>query len=230
MNKLLYPVLGVLALAALTYYCGNHHRPMIEDELTRNTVQALSGANLTTPKVSAEGQIITLNGVVPSETDKQKAGELAASVYGVSEVRNLLEVKMPIAEKPAYVVPDREAALNCQDKFNSLLKEDIQFNTASAAVHANSYRLLNQLAMATGLCPGAIVEVGGYTDNVGKADYNQKLSERRANSVVAYLVKKGVDAKRLIGTGYGESNPMADNETAEGRTKNRRTEFKVKGL
>ena len=228
MNKWLYPVLGVLALVALTYYCGNHHRPMIEEDLTKNTLQALSGANLNGSKVSAEGQIITLNGTVPTEADKQNAGELSASVWGVSEVRNLLEVKAP--DKPAYVVPDRTAAINCQEKFNSLLKEDIQYATGSSAVHAVSYPLLDKLASATELCPGATVEVGGYTDSVGRAEYNQKLSERRANAVMAYLVKKGVDPKRLIAKGYGETNPVADNATADGKAKNRRTEFKVKGL
>ena len=230
MNKWLYPVLGVLALGALTYLCGNHHRPMIEDDLTKSTLQALSGANLNGPKVSAEGQIITLNGTVPTEADKQKAGELTASVWGVSEVRNLLEVQAPAPGKPVYVVPDRKAALNCQQKFNDLLKSDIQYTTGSSAVHADSYPLLDQLASASELCPGAVVEVGGYTDNVGKAEFNQKLSERRANAVMAYLVKKGVDSKRLIATGYGESNPVADNATSDGKAKNRRTEFKVKGL
>jgi outer membrane protein OmpA-like peptidoglycan-associated protein len=229
MNKWLLPVFGLLALGALTYLCGNHHGPMIEADLTGKTNQALTTANLTGPKVSAEGQIITLKGFVPSLADKQKAGELAASVYGVSEVRNLLEVSTPPA-KPTYVVPDRAAALNCQDKFNSLLKENIRYTTGSSTIHAASFKLLNQLAAATGLCPGAIIEVGGYTDNVGSPQYNQALSERRAKLVVAFLESKGVDGKRLIAAGYGEASPIAENKTPAGRSRNRRTEFKVKGL
>jgi len=235
MNTWLLPVLGVIALGALTYVCGNHHGPMIEADLTGKTTQALNAANLSGAKAAVDGQIITLTGKVASEADKQKAGDLAKSVYGVEEVHNLLEVKA--AEKPpaaaetaAYAVPDRKAAIDCQEKFNNLLKDDIQFNTGSAVIHANSFKLLDQLASAAGLCPGAVVEVGGYTDNAGKSELNVKLSEKRANTVVAYLAKKGVDRGRLVAKGYGDANPIADNETAAGRSKNRRTEFKVKGL
>lgn len=68
-------------------------------------------------------------------------------------------------------------------------------------------------------------EIRGYTDSVGSAKYNQGLSERRANSVVSYLVSNfGIDASRLNGVGFGESNPIGDNATAEGRALNRRAE------
>jgi outer membrane protein OmpA-like peptidoglycan-associated protein len=231
MSKWLYPILGVFALGALTYYCGNHHGPMIEDDLTKRTAQALSGAGMEGIRATADGQMITLSGVVASAAAQRKAGELAASVWGVSEVRNLLEVKAPPAAKAReYAVPDRKAAIGCQERFNSLLEEGIQFAPRSAVVSAKSHSLLDQLASAAKLCPGATIEVAGYTDNAGKPELNQKLSERRAKAVVAYLVKNGVAAESLISTGYGEANPIADNATAAGRAKNRRTEFKVKGL
>jgi len=69
--------------------------------------------------------------------------------------------------------------------------------------------------------------LAGYTDNVGTEAYNQALSERRVNSVKSYVVGKGVDSGRVSGQGFGESKPIADNKTAEGRTKNRRVEIKV---
>jgi OOP family OmpA-OmpF porin len=70
-------------------------------------------------------------------------------------------------------------------------------------------------------------ELSGHTDNIGTEAYNQKLSERRVNSVRDYVVKKGIDNSRISGQGFGESKPIAENKTAQGRAKNRRVEIKV---
>ena len=72
-----------------------------------------------------------------------------------------------------------------------------------------------------------VVEVAGHTDSTGAEEYNQGLSERRANSVKDYLVSKGVQAQRLQAKGYGESMPVASNDTKEGRAENRRVELIV---
>jgi outer membrane protein OmpA-like peptidoglycan-associated protein len=69
--------------------------------------------------------------------------------------------------------------------------------------------------------------IDGHTDNVGSDDYNQKLSDSRAASVMNYIVSKGVDASRITAAGHGESMPIADNKTAAGRQKNRRVEMKL---
>jgi len=69
--------------------------------------------------------------------------------------------------------------------------------------------------------------LSGHTDSTGSDAYNQKLSERRVNSVRDYVVGKGVSAGRISGQGFGESKPIADNKTREGRAKNRRVEIKV---
>jgi len=73
----------------------------------------------------------------------------------------------------------------------------------------------------------ATVNLAGHTDNVGTEAYNQALSERRVNSVRDYIVKKGIEGNRVSGQGFGESKPIADNKTADGRAKNRRVEIKV---
>ena len=76
--------------------------------------------------------------------------------------------------------------------------------------------------------PKLIIEVAGHTDFVGTEPYNQKLSERRARSVVAYLRSKGIDPSRLRAKGYGKRIPIASNDDEkDGRELNRRTEFEV---
>ncbi|MBL7694911.1 MAG: OmpA family protein, partial [Ferruginibacter sp.] len=72
------------------------------------------------------------------------------------------------------------------------------------------------------------VQIDGHTDDVGKDENNQTLSENRAAAVKAYLVSKGIEESRLASAGYGETKPVADNKTAAGRAKNRRVEMSVR--
>ena len=75
--------------------------------------------------------------------------------------------------------------------------------------------------------PGLKIEIAGHTDNKGSDSYNQKLSQGRAEAVRDYLVTKWISGKRVLATGYGESEPETSNDTEEGRQINRRVEFKV---
>jgi outer membrane protein OmpA-like peptidoglycan-associated protein len=83
--------------------------------------------------------------------------------------------------------------------------------------------LANLLSENTNL----VMEIGGYTDSTGTENYNMSLSEKRALSVVNYLIKKGISSERLKYKGYGNTSPLGDNVTSEGRKLNRRTEAKI---
>ena len=74
------------------------------------------------------------------------------------------------------------------------------------------------------------INVNGYTDSTGSADYNEQLSQRRANSVGNYLIQSGVGANRISAVGFGESNPIASNSTPEGRAQNRRVEVQISAV
>lgn len=104
--------------------------------------------------------------------------------------------------------------------------EGANFDTASAKLKPAADAKLQQVVDFASRYPDADLEVTGHTDSVGKDAYNQKLSERRAAAVKEYLVKKGVAADRITATGYGETRPIADNSTAEGRAVNRRVEVR----
>lgn len=100
------------------------------------------------------------------------------------------------------------------------------FDTDKANIKASAEPELNGIVDVMRQNPDLRVEVQGHTDHVGTAAYNQKLSERRANTVMQYLIDKGIGADRLTAVGYGENYPMADNKTKEGRAKNRRVQLK----
>jgi outer membrane protein OmpA-like peptidoglycan-associated protein len=132
-----------------------------------------------------------------------------------------------------FVVLDQEpppptAADICQVQFRELLRDPVLFATASAEIDARSYLLLGRLAQTAQTCPGAMIEIGAHTDSDGAEDRNLELSRRRAASVVDYLVREGVDRARLTATGYGQSRPVAPNDTPENKARNRRVEFFVK--
>jgi len=103
----------------------------------------------------------------------------------------------------------------------------IQFETGKATIVKKSYPILDQIATVFKENPSYIIEVQGHTDNVGNAEVNLNLSEKRAQAVRDYLIKAGVDSNRLSARGYGSTMPIDDNKTKAGRAKNRRVEFKI---
>lgn len=103
---------------------------------------------------------------------------------------------------------------------------DIQFNTNEATLQTESYKALDEFYDLLNAKKETRVEIGGHTDNVGDDKSNLALSEKRAKAVKDYLVQKGIAADRIIAKGYGESTPVATNDTPEGRQQNRRTEVK----
>lgn len=109
-----------------------------------------------------------------------------------------------------------------------LITQKIHFEFNRSIIRPISYPILDDVVQLLKLNPQIKrVQVEGHTDAIGGDAYNQRLSESRAKAVVAYLVSKGIASDRLTAVGYGRSRPIADNSTAEGRAKNRRTEFTV---
>jgi len=107
------------------------------------------------------------------------------------------------------------------------LKQTVYFDFNKATIKSVSFPLLDDVAQAMKDNPKIKVEIQGHTDSVGDDNYNLKLSQKRAESVKAYLVKKGIDSARMVPKGYGENVPIADNRTTAGRDQNRRVEFVI---
>lgn len=132
----------------------------------------------------------------------------------------------PPQPPPAPVPPEVTA---CQANLDKITNAGhINFGTNSATLDSDSFVTLDRLAAAAKVCPGMRIAIEGHTDAEGSAEYNQRLSVRRARAVVAYLVKSGADRKQLEAVGYGLSRPAAPNDTEENMAKNRRIEFSVR--
>jgi outer membrane protein OmpA-like peptidoglycan-associated protein len=110
-----------------------------------------------------------------------------------------------------------------------VIVDSVIFATAKAKIRRRSFRLLNNVADVIKAHPEInTVIVEGHTDDRGGDEYNLDLSTRRATAVVAYLVKRGVSAERLLPKGFGEANPVDSNKSKKGRLNNRRVEFTIK--
>ncbi|MEO7044188.1 MAG: OmpA family protein, partial [Ferruginibacter sp.] len=115
------------------------------------------------------------------------------------------------------------------DKVNFAAK-NVFFSTGSYKLLAKSFKSLNVVADLMKSDETLMLDIDGHTDSQGSDDKNQTLSENRASAVKQYLLSKGIADSRLKSTGYGETKPVADNKTAAGRAKNRRTEMTVRNF
>ena len=109
----------------------------------------------------------------------------------------------------------------------TIILDDVLFDFDKSNIKPEAGAILDRLVAFMNENKDKRVALSGHTDSIGTPAYNQKLSERRVNSVKDYVVKKGVNSGRISGQGFGESKPIADNKTKEGRAKNRRVEIKV---
>jgi len=137
------------------------------------------------------------------------------------------EDKCPTRPGPASNMGCPVIAKEVVDKINFAAK-NVFFSTGSYKLLPKSFKSLDAVADLLKADNTLMIDVDGHTDSQGKPDKNQILSENRAASVKNYLVSKGIDASRLKSTGYGDTKPVADNKTAAGRAKNRRTEMTVR--
>lgn len=127
----------------------------------------------------------------------------------------------------AYTEIERNLYLSPLEVGEKIRLNNLFFDTDKSDLKPASEAELNRLVKFMTTYPAMEIQISGYTDNVGSDDHNLTLSQSRVNSVVNYLTKKGISSSRLKGVGMGEQNPVASNDTEEGRAKNRRVEFTI---
>lgn len=177
----------------------------------------------------------------PDLAQAQKlADELKGIIPNVNITANQSTTNLPASDATANVDTSNSQAdqalsniqaetANVNDIAAALNLQVINFATGSTAIPEANKAILDKAARLLKQLPDAKLVVKGFTDSVGNAASNKTLSEKRAKSVVAYLVEKGVHSSQLTAEGHGQDNPIADNSTKEGQFKNRRIEFEVVG-
>jgi len=134
------------------------------------------------------------------------------------------ELRERLREQLSLVLETRETARGLIVNVS-----DVLFDTASSTLKPGAREKLARVAGILATHPDLKIEIEGHTDSVGSDDYNQRLSERRAESVRAYLVQQKIPPAEVAAVGFGESRPVASNDTAAGRQQNRRVELVVSG-
>jgi outer membrane protein OmpA-like peptidoglycan-associated protein len=172
-----------------------------------------------------QSQIADEKGNITVTIDRNKSYGVIASAEGyVMNSSNL----------QATNEPSRELNIKMISLASSVSKtmalQNIFFETGSYSILSSSEPELNSLARTLQTNAGMKIEIRGHTDNIGDAMSNQLLSENRAKAVFTYLTGKGIPANRISYKGFGEKQPVATNDTEEGRKQNRRTEFVITTL
>ncbi len=135
------------------------------------------------------------------------------------------------ADLRAQLRAQLDAVLQTKDSARGLIvnMSDVLFNTGSYVLQPGAREKLAKISGILLAHPGLILEIDGYTDSVGSDEFNQTLSEQRAGSVRDFLAQQGVPATSITAKGFGMAQPVASNDTAEGRQQNRRVEIVVNG-
>jgi outer membrane protein OmpA-like peptidoglycan-associated protein len=175
------------------------------------------------------------NEVIASFTSNSSSGNYLVSLpagknYGIAvKKENYLfhSENFDIPNTAAFQEVVKDVALKNIAVGSKIILKNIFFDYGKSTLRPESTNELERLIKLLNDIPTLKIEISGYTDSKGSAEFNQKLSESRAKAVVDYLVKAGIVADRLTFVGYGKEQPIATNDTDDGRQMNRRTEFKI---
>lgn len=234
----------------------NKHRDVkMEFTYAREAVQRAEDARITTLRKQAEerqrqaqeakqaAELQAANS--QAQADAAAAAQAQAEAAKARADAEAAEARAKAAEAQHQAESSQQEAAAAREKLRAQLNSvlattenarglivnmsDVLFDTAKYTLKPNTQIDLAKVATILQLYPGLKVQVEGYTDSVGSDDYNQKLSENRANAVRDFLVKNGVPADNVTAEGYGKADPVADNSTAAGRAQNRRVNLVVSG-
>lgn len=226
-------------LAPIFILClyGGHFSAHAQDEL--KTDKALITGNILdfdqSPKV---GEVIVFENVksgkrveVVSDDNAEFSAELPYAETYVIKIKGFNDdQEYTTMEVPALKEGQTRMRFTVNIQFSppkSFTLKSVHFETGKATLTKESYPELEKLLEFMKLKKNARIEIAGHTDDVGDADSNMRLSQKRAEAVRKFLISNGIEANRIEAHGYGEDRPVADNQTEEGRQMNRRTEVIV---
>ncbi len=208
--------IGILAVAALAAGCETLNPYTGESETSNATKGALIGA--------AAGAVVGLASG-DDAVDRRQRALIGAGVGALAGGSVGYYMDQQEAKLRAELEGTGVSVTRIGDNITLNMPGNITFATNSADLNADFFNVLNSVSKVLKEFDQTIVEVAGHTDNTGSDDYNKALSDRRASSVARYFESRKITSQRLLTVGMGESRPIADNGTSEGRQANRRVEI-----
>jgi OOP family OmpA-OmpF porin len=203
----------------------------LDPELPRGwSVRALAGLEaldqLANGSVVVQPQVVDVRGATGNEGASAEISRVLSEKLGEAEDFRV-NVRYEEELDPLAALPTPQ---ECAASINAAMAASkITFAPGSAEIELASVRTVDGIAEILKGCPDVAMEIGGYTDSQGREEMNQALSQRRAEAVLSALLARRVLTANLTAHGYGEENPIADNDTEEGREANRRIEFHLIG-
>jgi len=165
--------------------------------------------------------------ILGNQTGNNRTGAVIGAAVGAA-IGGAKGHQMDQQQKELQQIPGVEVTRPSENQIDVRLTSDVLFDYNSSELRPESRATLGDLASNFRRYTDEIIDVEGHTDATGTPDYNQRLSERRADSVKGYLIDQGVLANHVNAVGYGETRPKASNDTPEGRQLNRRVEIHIR--
>ncbi|MFK7815561.1 MAG: OmpA family protein [Gammaproteobacteria bacterium] len=244
-------ILGAVGLAALFWYNKDSTAEAIQNDLSFKSNELLKEKQIGGAVVNMDGRDAILTGTVISQQRSNEIEDIISSLDGVRIVDNQLKVAKPevVEEIPeptpepepepepqlepeteitiAPVVQSEPEAEVIEDLLQTLDLTGITFLFGSNEITPEGKLILDDVVTVLTEHSGFDVAIEGHTDSVGNENLNLQLSQLRAQSVLSYIASSGIQVERLSAEGFGETLPIYDNDTAQGRALNRRIEFNV---
>ncbi len=254
LGLLLPLILGLIGFIALYWFTQDSKAEYIENDLNLKSNQLLKENQIGNAIVNVDGRDATLTGAVASQSRSDEIEQIIASMPGIRTVDNQLVVARaePGMTKPKVVIkpkleplpelepePEIEVAMTPEAEIETAQEEVVEellqtldlsgitFLFGSDEITEKGKLILNDVIRVLNEHKEFNVTVEGHTDNAGDDELNLQLSQQRAQSVLDYLSNNGIQPERLTASGFGETLPIASNDSVEGRAQNRRIEFAV---
>jgi outer membrane protein OmpA-like peptidoglycan-associated protein len=224
---------GIFVGASYTIMEGGNKAAELEAIRVRNEELAAAEARRVAEAKAAEAKRVQEAAAAEAKRVQEAAAAEAKRAQEAAEAQRIQDsikaaaAKVVVPKKEVVVPkpePPKPAALKAEVG-KAIVLEGVVFQSGKAVISPESEQILSSALTTLTENPELAVEIRGFTDNVGNAKKNLQLSQSRAEAIKAWLVKKGISSNRITAKGYGDKNPIGDNKTADGRTKNRRIEF-----
>ncbi|WP_301336946.1 channel-forming protein ArfA/OmpATb [Mycobacterium asiaticum] len=187
-----------------------------------------AGAPIPDFTLRVEQDTVTLTGTAPSPDQKTAVEHAAASAWPDLAVNSKIATRAQITPgAPPSAAPGAASCNDLQAQINAMTGGPLAFGNDGVALTPQDKQILIKVADKLKACPNARVSINGYSDNSSSEAMNMPLTTQRATSVAEYLIANGVARDHVVAKGLGSANPIASNDTVEGRAKNRRVEIVV---